>query len=118
MRHPWNRTLPIAQNKRVTNGASAIQAATCGHRLGIFGPFQENLATERPNMRQPLRVLLASAGSVAASIADQIFPDHDPRAMDTGLDAFAGKAEHAGDFVDRQFLDIAQQDHFAIMIGQ
>src|SRR5882672_8862667 len=102
MRHPWNRTLPIAQSKHVTNGASAIQAAPCGHRLGISGQFQENLATERPNMRHPnASVVLKRGFQVAASVADQIFSNHDSRAMDTGFDAFAGEAEYAGDFVDR-----------------
>jgi hypothetical protein len=34
------------------------------------------------------------------------------------LDAFARQPKNAHDLVDRQFLDIAQQDHLAIVIGQ
>jgi hypothetical protein len=37
MRRPPVSDLPIAQNKRVTNGAFAMQAAPCGHRAGISG---------------------------------------------------------------------------------
>src|ERR1700716_1945379 len=102
MRHPWNRTLPIAQSKIVTNSAPAIQAAPCGHRLGISGQFQENFATERPNMRQPnASVVCTHWFHVGVSVADQIFPDHQSRAVDAGLDAFAAEAEHARDLVVR-----------------
>jgi hypothetical protein len=45
--------LPIARTKRVTDGAVAMQAAPCGHRLGISGRFRETLATNCPHMRQP-----------------------------------------------------------------
>jgi hypothetical protein len=45
--------LPIARTKRVTDGAIAMQAASCGHRLGISGQFHETLATDCPHMRQP-----------------------------------------------------------------
>jgi hypothetical protein len=30
-----------------------MQAAPCGHRLGISGQFRETLATDCPHMRQP-----------------------------------------------------------------
>ena len=43
---------PIAGSKPVTDGAFTMQAAPCGDRLGISGPFRETLATERPHMRQ------------------------------------------------------------------
>src|SRR3981189_1534566 len=69
MRHPWNRTLPIAQSKIVTNGAAAIQAAPCGHRLGISGQFRETFATERPNMRQAKPVLTVAHLPAAPSLA-------------------------------------------------
>jgi hypothetical protein len=49
---------------------------------------------------------------------NQIFPDHDPRAVDAGLDAFPRQTEHGHDLVDLQFLDVAKQDHLAIMFGQ
>ena len=45
-------------------------------------------------------------------------PDHQSRAVDARLDAFARQSENVSDLVDRQFLDIAQQDHLAVMIGQ
>jgi hypothetical protein len=53
-----------------------------------------------------------------SAIPDQIFPDHQPGAMNARLDAFARQGEHARYLFDRQFFDIAQQDHLAIMIGQ
>src|SRR5882724_13469457 len=56
--------------------------------------------------------------ALSASIADQIFADQHPRAVNAGLDALAGQPEGLGDFVDRELLDIAQQDHLAIMLGQ
>jgi len=37
MRRPPVPDQPITQTKRVTNGASAMQAAPCGHRAGISG---------------------------------------------------------------------------------
>jgi hypothetical protein len=37
--------LPIAQTRPVTDGAFAMQAASCGHRLGISGQFRETFAT-------------------------------------------------------------------------
>src|SRR3954471_24151216 len=51
-------------------------------------------------------------------IPHQIFPDHQPRTVNARLDAFARQPENPRDLVDRQFFDIAQQDHLAIMIGQ
>jgi len=53
MHRPPVPDLPIAQSKRVTNGAFAMQAAPCGHRAGISGQFRETLATGWPYMRQP-----------------------------------------------------------------
>jgi hypothetical protein len=52
MRRLSVRDLPIAQTKRVANGALTMQAAPCGHRAGISGPFHETLATDQPYMRQ------------------------------------------------------------------
>jgi hypothetical protein len=43
----------------VANGARSMQAAPCGQGLGISGQFRENLATDRPNMRQRGNCLLA-----------------------------------------------------------
>jgi hypothetical protein len=37
MRRPPVPDLPIAQTKRVTNGAFTMQAAPCGHRAEISG---------------------------------------------------------------------------------
>jgi hypothetical protein len=45
--------LPIAWTKRVTDDAVTMQAAPCGHRLGISGQFRETLVTNFPHMRQP-----------------------------------------------------------------
>ena len=53
-----------------------------------------------------------------AESSDQIFPDHQSRAVNARLDAFARQSKNADDLVDRQFLDIAQQDHLAVVIGQ
>jgi len=52
MRRPPVLDPLIAQTKRVTNGAVAMQTVRCGHRAGISGSFHETLATDRPHMRQ------------------------------------------------------------------
>jgi hypothetical protein len=44
MRHSSGTAHRIDQS--VANGARTMQAAPCGHRLGISGPFRENLATD------------------------------------------------------------------------
>jgi hypothetical protein len=38
--------------------------------------------------------------------------------MNARLDAFARQGENTRDLVDRQFLDIAQQDHLAVVVRQ
>ena len=41
-----------------------------------------------------------------------------PGAPQPALDALASEIERGGDLIDRYFLDIAQQHHFAIVFGQ
>jgi DNA-binding transcriptional regulator YiaG len=52
--------LPIAQTRRVIDGAFAMQAAACGHRLGISGQFRETFGRKRGAKRPtgPALVLL------------------------------------------------------------